>query len=265
MLQIHRSQLAKTLFLLLLACLVSLPALADAGGQAFAAAIEKTHGKDALAKQQAVQARLTVEFGGNTVLEGTLLTDTSGGKVRIDLDNGTHLVFDGQEAWTSPADSPMQRARFHVLTWSYFLLAPFKLQDPGAELQDLGQRPYRGDTHLPAAKLTFSSGTGDSPDDWYVVYRNADHQLQAMAYIVTFGKGLSEAEKEPHAITYQDPVTLDGVTFFSHFLFWNWSEEQGIHGEPIGQVKLSDLQFVTPAAGSFKAPADSRPEPLPGS
>ncbi len=265
MFQIRQQHLVKTLLLGLLASYLSLPALADAKGDAFAAAIGKAHGKAALQQHEALQARLTVEFGGQTMIEGTLLTDTAGGKVRIDLDNGTHFVFDGEQAWTSPADSPVQGGRFHVLTWSYFLLAPFKLQDPGAHLQDLGQRPFRDGKSLPAAKLTFGSDVGDSPDDWYVVYGNDHHQLRAMAYIVTFGKGLSAAEKEPHAITYDQPTTLDGVTFFSHWQFWNWTAEQGVHGDRIGEVKLSDLRFVVPEAGTFTAPEDSRAEPLPGS
>lgn len=243
--------------------LVALPWQASAGD--FAEGIEQAHGKTALERQQAVQARLTVEFGGQKMVEGTLLSDTAGGKVRIDLDNGTQFVFDGSEAWTSPADSTVQGGRFHVLTWSYFLLAPFKLQDPGAHLEDLGKRPFRDGKSLPAAKLTFGSGVGDSPDDWYVVYRNAEHQLQGMAYIVTFGKDLTAAEKEPHAVTYHAPVQVNGVTFSSQWSFWNWTAEDGIHGDPIGRVELSDIRFVTPDAGAFEAPEDSRPEPVPGS
>lgn len=256
----HRTLLVSLATLGVAAALMAQPVMAKSG---FAKGIEKAHGKSALQQQQAVQARLVVEFGGQTMIEGTLLSDTAGGKVRIDLDNGTQFVFDGSEAWTSPAASEVQGGRFHVLTWSYFLLAPFKLQDPGAHLEKLGKRPYEGEKTLDAAKLTFASGTGDSPDDWYVLYRNAQKQLQGMAYIVTFGKGLAEAEKEPHAITYHQPVEVDGVTFSSHWQFWNWTEADGIHGDPIGQVKLSDIRFVTPDASSFVAPKDSRPEPAP--
>lgn len=250
------------LALLTLGLMASGPAMA---GDAFADAIEATHGKAALMQQQALQADITVQFGGNTMVEGTLTSDIYGGKVRIDLDNGTSFIFDGQEAWTSPAKSEAQGGRFHVLTWSYFLLAPFKLQDEGSQLEDLGKRPYREGKSLPAARLTFDAGTGDSPDDWYVVYRNQDHQLESMAYIVTFGKDLSAAEKEPHAVTYHAPVTVDGVTFSSQWSFWNWSEDKGIEGDAIGRVELSGIQFVTPAADTFKAPKDSRPEPVPGS
>lgn len=252
----------KSVLTFLLISMVSLPLLAKSSS--FAEAIGKAHGKSALEQQQAIQARITVEFGGQTMIEGTLLSDTVGGKVRIDLDNGTHFVFDGQEAWTSPADSAVQGGRFHVLTWSYFLLAPFKLQDPGTHMEDLGKLPF-DNQKLKAAKLTFDSGTGDSPDDWYVVYRNKNRQLEGMAYIVTFGKDVADAEKEPHAVSYHQPVTIDGVTIASHWQFWNWTQEDGIHGDPIGQVKLSNIRFVTPSEGSFVAAKDSRPEPVPGS
>lgn len=260
--RLPRVQSLALLAVLILGLLVSGSALA---GNSFADAIEKVHGKNALQKQQALQADITVQFGGNTMVDGTLTSDIYGGKVRIDLKNGTSFIFDGQDAWTSPADSTVQGGRFHVLTWSYFLLAPFKLQDDGSQLKDLGPRPYRDGKSLPAARLTFGAGVGDSPDDWYVVYRNRDNQLESMAYIVTFGTDVAKAEKEPHAVTYHAPVTVDGVTFSSQWSFWNWSEDQGVHGDAIGRVELSNIQFVKPQADTFKAPEDSRPEAVPGS
>jgi hypothetical protein len=44
-------------------------------------------------------------------------------------------------------------------------------------------------------KLTFKSGTGDAPDDWYVVYADKKTNLLETAYIVTLKAGKEEAEK----------------------------------------------------------------------
>lgn len=241
---------------------LGLSSVALAGG--FADPIETAHKADVWRANPAIQTDITVEFGGTQMIDGTLLTDVAGGHVRIDLENGTSFVFDGSTAWTSPADSEVQGGRFHVLTWSYFLLAPLKLQDDGTHLEDLGKQPYRDGKKLPAARLTFGDNVGDTPDDWYVLYRDRQDRLVSMAYIVTFGKDTAAAEKEPHAITYESFEVVDGAPVPVHWKFWNWTAEGGIHGDPIGEVKLSNPRFVTPAADAFTAGKDAREEALPG-
>lgn len=226
--------------------------------EAFVGPIETAHGLATWQANKAVQAHIKIELGGQTVLEGTMLFDTPVGKSRIELDDGTVMVFDGQDAWVSPSDSPLQGARFHLLTWPYFLAAPMKLRDPGSYLAPLDTMP-QGDRELPAAKLTFDAGVGDSPDDWYILYRDPDTQyLVAMAYIVTYGKDKEEAEKEPHAITFEGYETINGVTLSTRWRFWHWDPETGTHGEPMGHATITDIQFVEPAIQDFQKPTDAK-------
>ena len=239
--------------------IVSTPILAKTPPPSgFAEMIEAAHGLAAWQAHKAIQAHITVELGGQPLIEGTMMFNTSVGKSRIELDDGTIMVFDGQDAWVSPSDSPAEGARFHLLTWPYFLAAPMKLRDPGSHLTPLDPMT-QGGAELPAAKLTFDAGVGDSPDDWYILYREPFTQhLVAMAYIITYGKGTEEAEKEPHAITFEDYETIDGVTFSTRWQFWNWSPELGAHGEPIGHAQITDIQFVEPAIQVFQKPTNAK-------
>ncbi len=230
----------------------------------FAGSIEAAHGARAWRSKQAVRAGITVDFGGQRVLDGTIRFDTSLERVRMELADGSVMTFDGKEAWVSPADSAVEGARFHLLTWPYFVAVPMKLHDPGSHLTDAGMLPLRGG-EMRAGRLTFDPGIGDSPDDWYLVYRDpATERLAAMAYIVTFGTDVEQAEKEPHAITYSGWETIDGVTLSTVWEFWNWDHQRGVHGEPIGRVELSGLRFVGYDASDFLAPSGARHEPLPG-
>jgi hypothetical protein len=230
---------------------------------AFAEALERAHGKDAWGGKGALTARFSVTFGGQELVDGTLTMTPSMGRVRIDHEDGTVLLWDGSTAWVAPASSGFQGARFHVLTWPYFLAAPMKLRDPGSHLVAMGLRELHGTSHE-TARLTFDPGVGDSPDDWYLAYRDpATDRLAALAYIVTFGKSREEAEAEPHAITYGDYVTVDGVAVATTWQFWNWSEELGPHGDPLGEARLAEVRFVTPDEGTFAVPADARREDLP--
>lgn len=232
----------------------------------FAEPIEKSHGLDAWRSHRAFQTGISVEFGGSKIFdEAMMMFTTDGGKVRMETKDGVALVFDGKDAWVSPASADFPQARFHLLTWPYFLAVPFKLSDPGVNLSGLGEKELNGKPHA-AAKMTFDPGTGDSPDDWYVVYRNPEtERLSAMAYIVTYGTSLEKAEREPHAIVYDDFVDVEGATVPTTWMFYNWNETQGVNGEPIGKVKLSQPHFITPPADAFNKPADAKRDDVPGS
>lgn len=235
---------------------------------AFAGPIEATHGAEAWYGKDAVAADVAIEFGGNRVFAGDMLFTPTMEKARVDLPGtgdatGASVVWDGGTAWVSPADAEFPRARFHVLTWPYFLAAPMKLRDPGTRLEDLGSRTMEGRTY-DVARLSFEGAVGDTPDDWYVLYRDGEtNRLAAMAYIVTYGTPREDAEAEPHAITYEDFTTVDGVEIPTTWRFWLWNEEDGIHGDPIGRVELSEVRFMTPGPEAFEVPEDAREEALP--
>jgi hypothetical protein len=225
--------------------------------------IQWAHGAATWAQKDAVRCRLVIRFGGSEVLRGSMTYDPHRNRVRIDVDGGRVLVFDGRTAWMSPADQPVPRARFHLLTWPYFLAAPFKLDDPGTRVSRSRLR-LLNDTPHESATLTFAPGIGDSPDDWYIVYAEPrTNRLVAMAYIVTYGTPVEEAEKEPHAIVYGGWQTVDGVTFATKWTFHNWSEDEGVHGDAIGSASISGLEFVTPEAGLFEKPEDAVEDPRP--
>lgn len=229
---------------------------------AFARGIADAHGAAAWRAAPGFTAEIDMKFAkGGTAGRMTIRPDMS--CTRFDLVGGDVLGFDGTNAWVMPPDSKFQGGRFHALTWPYFLLVPTKLQDPGARIELLGQRVLL-DRTFDTARLTFDAGTGDSPDDWYVLYRDpASGRLEAMGYIVTFGASRAEAEKEPHAITYHDFVEVDGMWVPTRWQFWKWSEAGGITGEPIGVITLANPRSVATPDSLFIRPAGARIEPRP--
>jgi hypothetical protein len=235
-----------------------------AAAKAYVQAIEKTHGGALWAQRRALTMRASISFGGNERFVGQMTYAPHRNQVRMEADNGDLLVFDGQKAWVSPrtANYP-PGARFHLLTWTYFLAAPFKLDDPGTHVRLTGEHPLRG-RHHPTAKLTFGQGVGDSPEDWYVLYRDpVTHRLAAMSYIVTYTKSAEKAEEEPHAVTYHAFDDVDGVKLPLLWKFWLWSAERGVYGDRLGEVILSDVRFVPYRAGAFSKPGDAREDKLP--
>lgn len=234
----------------------------DSTPQALLSRIEAAHGAQRLRAQRAIAADLPVEFGGQRMIDGSIIFTTDGGRSRLKLKDGTIAIFDGRHAWVSPASSTFTSARFHLLTWPYFALAPFKLGDPGTRLELAGEQTLHDKPHA-TAKLTFAPGTGDAPDDWYLLYVDPQTaRLAAMAYVVTYGKKPG-APEEPHAIVYEDFQTIDGATISTTWKFYNWSPEKGPHGDMIGQATLRNVRFMTPDPGAFDKPPDAREDALP--
>jgi hypothetical protein len=227
--------------------------------------IEKAHGVAAYRAHEAVTGRARVEFGGNTLVDGPMLFDTPVGRSWFGMADGGTFGFDGSEAWVSPAENELMAARFHALTWPYFVAIASKLDDPGVNLEPMGKLPLREGQELGAVRVTFDPDTGDAPDDWYIIYQNEDGRIAAMAYIVTYGKRAEEAEKEPHVAVYEQYQQADGAVLPQKLVFYNWRIDAGITGEPIGVFEFTDARLTDADESQFAKPADARVDPLPGS
>ena len=236
------------------------------------AAVAAAHGRSKIPPGTVFHGKLTVRFGDNNLLDAAeIWFKPSGAVVRLEADGAT-AVADGRTAWISPPDADMPMPRFQLYTWPYFAVAAFKLDDAGANLApmppaatgDAGPQP------MSRAKMTFDAGTGDAPDDWYVLYVDGQNRLEAMAYIVTYGKTKQQAEAEPHGIVYRDFADVPdadgkptGVRMSASWSFRTWSPESGFGGDEIGTATLAGLELVPPPPGAFDVPAGAREVPAP--
>jgi hypothetical protein len=220
----------------------------------FVEQIKKAQHIDLFYKQKVVIFDIETVINGKNAT-ATLTTMTNSGKMKLQYADGKTVVFDGKQVWLNSTDAAAyKQARFDIFMWQYFFMAPFKVDDAGTYWQLLTDKTL-DDTDYARAKLTFKNGTGDTPNDWYVVHRNkATDFLSAMAYIVTFGnKAVTEAEKRPSGITYDDFIAVEGVQFATTWRFWKWSEGKGFY-DAKGGAKIKNIRFSKPSAETF-APA----------
>ncbi len=223
----------------------------------FSENIEEAHNKAAFMNKKAVSFDIDLEFGGNTRLNGKVSMTTNSTKVRLDKPDGTSIIYDGENVFISPESAETKGARFDIFTWQYFFAMPFKLTDPGTVWEEQQDRMLDS-TSYKTAKLTFESNVGDSPDDWYVVYKDPEtSRLKAAAYIVTFSKDQEKAEEDPHAIVYSNYETVQNVSFATGWSFHNWNQENGF-GEKLGEASIKNLKFFDPEADYFAVPENSK-------
>lgn len=216
---------------------------------------EMAHHKGDFLKKEVVAYQVNIEFGGKLVMQGKVWQRTDGSAIRIEDQHGRTMLFDGDEVYLAPQDANQSGVRFGIFTWTYFFAFPFKLSDPGTEWGAF-QTESLMEQEFIAGRLTFDSGTGDSPEDWYHTYFDSkSHLVKAAAYIVTYSKSEEEASVDPHAVVYENYKEVDGVPIAHTWGFYGWQEEQGLT-ENLGKAEISDVQFSAYQAEQFSAGSD---------
>ena len=241
---------------------------ASAESKAINALVEETqaaHNITAWWGKEVVQANVEVVFGGQAIVSGTFTFQAHGPFARYDRADGTSIIFDGKDAWLTPANTTAPRGRFHVLTWPWFIMAPFKIQGQGIHLSQLEERSAMGVDYTTILQR-FGEGVGDTPDDWYRFYINPEtQQIDMMSYIVTYGKGTEEANQKPSIIKYFDYTDAGGPLISTHYEFWFWDTEKlTVVGEkPKGTGTVTGINYLSHDPKLFEVPSDARKLELP--
>lgn len=220
--------------------------------------IENAHMKNEFMERGNVSFDIALTLGGKERLNGiiTLSADSRNGK--IENKDSSVILFNDDKVFVSPEIENMSSARFAAYTWSYFFMFPYKLSDGGTKWGDY-ENGMLGQLDYDAYKLTFDAGTGDAPDDWYIMYADKEsHLINTAANIVTASGTVEEAEEDPHAIEYCDYSIVDGIPVAQTWRFWTWRADQGLTDQ-LGNAAISKVKFHETAA-DFYAPLTSYKE-----
>ena len=179
------------------------------------------------------------------------------------------LVSAKGEVWIAPGLDALGGTppRFYMWTPFYFFGMPFVFADPGAKQESLGRKSFQS-REYDTTRVTFQSGTGDSPEDYYVAYVDPDSgQLRLVEYVVTFPsirKGKPIDQLEPHAILFEEWQQADGLRVAKAASFYNW-KNGNIEGEPLGKLTFSAARFTEkpPDNAKFAKPEGAVVAPLP--
>ncbi len=165
--------------------------------------------------------------GEAKVTRARVKLDLHGGRVRLeDVESAVVQAWDGSEAWTEPADAPLDApARFVTRTEHFWFCLPWKLADPGVRLERLEDEERDG-KRFERVRATYEPGVGDSPQDWYIYYFNAESALLEMVvFTVTFfGPAEGEGGFTPYYGEWGEYVESGGLKIASLRRFAAWNE-----------------------------------------
>ena len=219
-------------------------------------ATQSAHGIEAWWQKELVQAEVEMIFQGNLIVDGTFTFEANGPKSRYDRKRGGSIIYDGKTAWMLDPAAPENNARFHVLTWPWFIMAPFKMEGEGITLSEFNTVKFNGKKHH-LIKQSFASDMGDAPDDWYrfIISAKTDY-INAMTYIVTYNKDVEEANSKPSIIKYMDYKDFDGTLISTVYEFWYWDKEkfEVVGDSPKGFGRVSDVRYISKDSEIFQIP-----------
>lgn len=166
--------------------------------------------------------------------------------------------FDGEQAWIVPGPEAFaSTARFWTTTPYYFLGMPFVLGDPGAKFELLPDADLDGEPHR-LVRVTYDEGTGDSPDDYYVVYLHPERgTLSALRYIVAYPGFFAEGEHSPEKMmVYSDFEEIEGLRIARRFDTYTWDADANERGEKVTEVTASRIDFGQAYPDDLFAPVE---------
>ena len=165
------------------------------------------------------------------------------------------LAFDGKLAWITPGPKAFPTpARFWATTPYYFVGMPFVLADPGVRFEQLEDLTLDGRTYH-AVKATYAPGTGDSPDDYYILYVDTQtFQVGALRYIVAYPGFFKKGKHTPEKLMrYTDFTAVDGLQFAGRLDTYEYGEAGP--GKKVTSISVSDVKLGESIPGSdFEAP-----------
>lgn len=183
--------------------------------------------------------------GGST--EGQtarVMVEQGARRATIDMaGSGARMAWDGERAWSLNWTSPIP-PRFLALLNYYFLNLPWLVKDPGVVLGEPGTGTLWDDpAEYTTVRVTYEPGTGDTPDDYYVLYIDpGTHRLAACEYIVTYADLLPPGVEHtpPHILVYDEFETVNGLVVPTRFTIY--LEDHAVYA----RCDVTDWSFEKP-------------------
>lgn len=221
-------------------------------------AVEIAHQKSDFWSREIVSFDLELSWNGQPTWRATVTQRTDGTRIRFKKSDGSDILFDGETSWLTGTQSDTD-ARFDLFAWHYFFCLPWKLSDPGAACQPLTDRVLEG-VACNTGRLHFAPGTGDTPDDWFLIFSDKKESLlRGALYVVTFGgKSREIAGKEPRAIFYSDYRPTDGIPVAHAWKFYQWDTDRLDGKKELGKALIRNVRFAKETLGDFAVPVGAR-------
>ena len=231
------------------------------GGRMIAESIQAHGGHKQWLQNEVLEFRWTYHMNdrGPDVKTDTLQRiDTSSLEAVHEIPN-TDIRFGwtGSEGWISPADAPRRpNPRFWALTPYYFIGIPFVFADLNANFEKLDDDIEFEGTSYNQVKVTFNPGSGDAPDDYYIVLIHPETKLVGgTRYIVTSPIVARNGPGPEKLITLEAYIELGGISVPTKHRSFNMDGDTPT--KHIRDAFANEYKWLKRANVDFSVPADA--------
>lgn len=170
--------------------------------------------------------------------------------------------WDGKNAWVKRNDTAQfdYNVRFWALTPYYFLGQPFIFDGEGVNIEKIEDQVINNVVY-DAVKITFESGTGDAPDDYYInLYEKETHLLKALKYIVSYPAYFKDGGHSPEkTMVINELSSVEGIKLPTSYETFSLSQVNGELGPKVTDIKVSQLTFLPDLENNyFKVPEGAK-------
>lgn len=190
-------------------------------------------------------------------LEFTMPKDNGNEVTTTNLKNRKSLIntqnhsigYNGEIVWLHNKDTVAYKgnAKFYYNLMFYFYAMPFVLADDGINYENVDPLEFEGKTY-PGIKISYNAGVGESPDDEYILYYDAETNKMAwLGYTVTYFS--KEKSKEYHFIKYSNWQNVEGLLLPETLAWYNYENN-------MPTTKRSDRHFTNVVISKEKPNSD---------
>ncbi len=182
------------------------------------------------------------------------------------VDSEVAIGWDGETAWEFPnAEAFPGSARFWATTPYYFVGVPFVFADPGTRFErlpdsPLAERDAEEGSEAPSyhlVKITYEDGTGDSPDDYYILYVDPNtKRVRALRYVVAYPGFFPEGGHTPEKLMrYEGEHEVQGLVMPSSLPTYAFDLDRNAPTDLVTNITVADIALGDPIEASrFRAP-----------
>lgn len=192
---------------------------------------------------------------GKTRRNTNQIIDTWSNKARHQSVTNTKDEFGwtGEKSWKKLQDSTAFAfdMTFWNLTPHYFLSQPFVLDGEGVNLEKLEDKSHKNVAYN-VVKVTFTAGTGDAPDDYYILYFGKEnHKLAVIRYIVSYPSYFKDGGHAPEKfMEIQGYKTINGIDLATGY-HTHWTTKNETAGEHITTITVNNVSFKPEIENSY--------------
>lgn len=226
---------------------------AISSAQSAAQDIAKAHHIKRFKVNKAISFQLKVKFAKDSSFAAKVSLNTKLDKIRVELHQGTVLIYDGKSTGIFPKSNAYPQAASDLWTWANLFALPFEVEQYAHDWKTQTPDSIDAKSYKRLA-INFSENPIWPNQQWTTLYTSPS---TGFLHLATYK---SAAPQHPtRAVIYDNYFSLHGVPIAKQWKIYSWDTQKNQRGQKLAEVEISQVRFFLPSKDYFKIQPQSLP------